>query len=83
MERKSLLHTVKPYGNGNFDIEGATVEGHRAVYNFPNGHVPLPIMSTGRMTDPDDKLLYHTTGGENDHPDGQTRQLVRKLVCTS
>ena len=49
---------------GMFDIDWTTVEGHKRHVEFRDADVEFPILSTGRMTDEDEKLLlYHKRGG--------------------
>ena len=56
------------------------MEGHGRHVVFRDANVAFPILSTGRMTDEDELVLYHKTGGANiDQRTGEKDGFVRAL----
>ena len=65
---------------GKFNIDCSTQEGHDWTVSFRDADVAFPILSTGRLTDQGNYVLYHKTGGAIiDVQTGQRSEFVRAL----
>ena len=65
---------------GIFTINFKTAEGHDRHLDFQDADVAFPIISTGRLTDNNNFLIYHKKGGAIvDEATGQRSAFIRAL----